>query len=72
MKTYAFILVPFEAVYHRPFFYLRDRHSDEGDSQRLFHNNEVIVGDAKSVHVRWIQQPSAWHTGHDCRLIEHG
>jgi len=64
--------VPFEAIYHWFFFYVIDRHSNEGDSQRLFHNDEVIVGDAKSVHVRRIQQPPAWYTGHDCCLIEHG
>lgn len=72
MKTYAFVLVPLEAVYHRVFLYVSDRHSDEGDRQRLFHDDEVIVGDSESVHVRWIQQPPARHAGHDRCLIEHG
>ena len=64
--------MPLEAVYHRFVFYLSDRHLDEGNRQRLLHDDKVILGDAEGVHVRRVQQPPARHAGHDRCLIEHG
>lgn len=72
LRSYAFVFVPFEGVRHRFVLDASECHFDEGDRQRLFHDDEVILGDAERVHVRWIQQPPAWYAGHDRCLIEHG